>query len=280
MHEHVEPGVLLAAGLLAKKAVERGLTVKPHIKTSLAPGSRVVTEYLRRPACCRTSRSSASTWRPTAARPASATPAARPAIKKPYSGNDLICAAVLSGNRNFEARIHPNIKANFLMSPPLVVAFAIAGTINIDLITEPLGTGKDGEHVYLSDIWPSQARCRRGDAVRDRPETYRRLYADFAEDHPLWNDIPGTTGQVYNWDKSTYIAEPPFFDDFSMQPVRPGDVHGRARARHLRRLGHHRSHHPAGCDQADVAGRPVPAGAMACAWSTSTATARAAATTR
>jgi aconitate hydratase len=140
--------------------------------------------------------------------------------------HDVIAVAVLSGNRNFEARIHANIKANFLMSPPLVVAFGIAGTVNIDMSKEPLGWGKDGEPVYLKDIWPSQGEVAAAMQYATDPATYRRLYADFTEDHPLWNSIPATTGQLYSWDTSTYIAEPPFFTGFSMQPVRPSNVLG------------------------------------------------------
>ena len=219
------PGVLLAAGLLARKAVERGLTVKPRVKTSLAPGSRVVTEYLRSAGLlpyleklgfglaaygCTTCIGNSGPLDPH--------------LEEAVLRNDLIAVAVLSGNRNFEARIHANIKANFLMSPPLVVAFGIAGTINIDMTKEPLGSGKNGEPVYLKDIWPSQAEVAAVMQYATDPATYRRLYAGFTEDHPLWNSIPATTGRVYTWDKSTYIAEPPFFTEFSMQSVQPGDV--------------------------------------------------------
>jgi len=221
------PGVLLAAGLLARKAVERGLTVKPRVKTSLAPGSRVVTEYLRSAGLlpyleklgfglaaygCTTCIGNSGPLDPH--------------LEEAVLRNDLIAVAVLSGNRNFEARIHANIKANFLMSPPLVVAFGIAGTINIDMSKEPLGSGKNGEPVYLKDIWPSQAEVAAVMQYATDPATYRRLYADFTKDHPLWNGIPATTGRVYTWDKSTYIAEPPFFTDFSMQSLRPGNVLG------------------------------------------------------
>jgi aconitate hydratase len=219
--------VLLAAGLLARKAVERGLTVKPRVKTSLAPGSRVVTEYLRSAGLlpyleklgfgiaaygCTTCIGNSGPLDPH--------------LEEAVLRNDLIAVAVLSGNRNFEARIHANIKANFLMSPPLVVAFGIAGTINIDMSKDPLGSGKNGEPVYLKDIWPSQAEVAAVMQYATDPATYRRLYADFTKDHPLWNGIPATTGRVYTWDKSTYIAEPPFFTDFSMQSVRPGNVLG------------------------------------------------------
>ncbi len=224
------PGVLLAAGLLAKKAVEKGLSVKPHIKTSLAPGSRVVTEYLTNAGLlpyleklgfnvaaygCTTCIGNAGPLDPK--------------LEEVITQNDLICAAVLSGNRNFEARIHSNIKANFLASPPLVVAFAIAGHANVDMSKEPLGTGKDGQPVYLKDIWPTQAEVGAVLKYATDPATYRKLYADFTKDNPLWNNIPAPTGQVYNWAKSTYIAEPPFFQGFGMQPGTIGEIK-RARA--------------------------------------------------
>ncbi len=221
------PGVLLAAGLLAKKAAAKGLTVQRHIKTSLAPGSRVVTEYLTRAGLleeleklnfylagygCTTCIGNAGPLDPS--------------IEETITHNDLICAAVLSGNRNFEARIHPNIKANFLASPPLVVAYAIAGRANIDLSTEPLGTGRDGKDVYLRDVWPTSEEIGAVMQYATDPATYRRLYGDFTKENPLWNAIPTSTGQVYLWDKSTYIAEPPFFAGFSMQPAPMPAVRG------------------------------------------------------
>jgi aconitate hydratase len=221
------PGVLLAAGLLAKKAAAKGLTVQRHIKTSLAPGSRVVTEYLTRAHLleeleklnfylagygCTTCIGNAGPLDPS--------------IEETITQNDLVCAAVLSGNRNFEARIHPNIKANFLASPPLVVAYAIAGRANIDLSSEPLGTGRDGKDVYLRDVWPTSEEIGAVMQYATDPATYRRLYGDFTKENPLWNAIPTSTGQVYTWDKSTYIAEPPFFAGFSMQPAPMPAVRG------------------------------------------------------
>ena len=140
-----------------------------------------------------------------------------PGIEKAILDNDLVMASVLSGNRNFEARIHPNIKANFLMSPPLVVAYALAGTVNTDFATEPIGKDKEGNDVFLKDIWASLEEVREVlDAAFD-PETYRRLYGDFAEKNPLWNSIPSTIGKVYEWDEnSSYIQEPPYFEGFTM----------------------------------------------------------------
>jgi aconitate hydratase len=221
------PGVLLAAGLLAKKAAARGLSVLPHIKTSLAPGSRVVTDYLEKSGLlpeleklnfylagygCTTCIGNSGPL--------------DPAIEEAITQNDLVCAAVLSGNRNFEARIHPNIKANFLASPPLVVAFAIAGRANIDMTAEPLGTGRDGKPVFLREIWPTAQEIGAVMQYATDPATYRRLYSDFTKDNPLWNSIPTSKGQVYLWDKSTYIAEPPFFKDFTMHAGTAHDIHG------------------------------------------------------
>ncbi len=221
------PGVLLAAGLLAKKAVELGLTVKPHIKTSLAPGSRVVTEYLTRAGLlpyleklgfylagygCTTCIGNSG-------------PLAQP-VEEAVVRNDLVCAAVLSGNRNFEARIHPNIRANFLASPPLVVAYAIAGTMLKDFHAEPLGKAKNGKDVYIGDIWPTHDEVQALMKLAMDAPTFKRLYGNLAEANPMWKQISAPSGQVYSWPESTYIAEPPFFDKFSMQPAPIGNVSG------------------------------------------------------
>lgn len=222
------PSVMLAAGLLAKKAVEKGLTVKSTVKTSLAPGSRVVTEYLQKtglqPALdqlgfnivgygCTTCIGNSGPLDPT--------------LEDVVVKNDLIGAAVLSGNRNFEARVHQNIKANFLMSPPLVVAFALAGHVNIDLSREPLGRGKDGKDVYLRDIWPTLQEIRDLLQTALDPATYRRLYTDFAAQNPLWEAISSSTGAVYQWERnSTYIQEPPFFTNFTGKPGTISDLLG------------------------------------------------------
>ena len=211
------PSVMIAAGLLAKKAVEAGLSVMPHIKTSLAPGSRVVTDYLTKSGLlpyleklgfylagygCTTCIGNAGDLRTE--------------FNETIVSNDLICAAVLSGNRNFEARIHPNLRANFLASPPLVVAYAIAGTVLKDLETEPLGRGGD-RLVFLKDIWPSSAEIAAAMSFAQDPATFQRLYSNLGADNPLWQNIKGTQGQIYDWPTSTYIAEPPFFSrDFGM----------------------------------------------------------------
>jgi aconitate hydratase len=218
------PGVLLAAGLLAKKAVAKGLTVAPHIKTSLAPGSRVVTEYLTNAGLLQSLEQlgfSVAAYGCTTCI-GNAGPL-REDIDKTITDNGLICAAVLSGNRNFEARIHPNLKANFLASPPLVVAYAIAGKMNINLDTEPLGTGKDGQPVFLKDIWPNSAEIQTVMKFAADPAVYRKLYSDLTKDLPLWNAIKAPTGERYQWDDSTYIARPPFFDAAVPQV---GDIKG------------------------------------------------------
>ena len=212
------PGVLLAAGLLAKKAVAAGLKVQPHIKTSLAPGSRIVTGYLEStgllPYLEQLGFALAGYGCTTCIGNAGDLTAELNAV---ITQNDLICAAVLSGNRNFEARIHPNLKANFLASPPLVVAYAIAGNVMTDLMTEPVGTGHGGKPVFLGDIWPSSDEVHallrhalKGKAYRDN---YARVKTDPGV---LWERIAGATGTTYDWPASSYIAEPPFFDGFSL----------------------------------------------------------------
>ncbi len=221
------PSVLLAAGLLAKKAVEQGLTVKAHIKTSLAPGSRVVTDYLTKAGLlpyleklgfylagygCTTCIGNAG-------------PLSEP-IDEAIVKNDLVCAAVLSGNRNFEARIHPNLRANFLASPPLVVAYAIAGTVNKDLQTEPVGIGTNGP-VFLKDIWPTSHEIAALMGYAMDPAVFNARYSNLGADNPLWQNIAGTDGQVYNWPDSTYIAEPPFFGaNFGMDAGQAHDIKG------------------------------------------------------
>ena len=222
------PSVMLGAGLLAKKAVERGLKVNPAVKSSLGPGSRVVTDYLNKTGLsqyldtlgfqtvgygCTTCIGNSGPL--------------HPAIEEAVTKNDLVAASVLSGNRNFEARVHQNIKANFLMSPPLVVAFALAGRVDIDLSSEPIGTGKDGSPVFLRDIWPSQKEVRDVMSTALSPEIFRKLYTDFASQNPKWNEIPGTVGDVFEWNRqSTYVQEPPFFTNFGMSAGSIGEIKG------------------------------------------------------
>ncbi|HJQ23330.1 MAG TPA: aconitate hydratase [Blastocatellia bacterium] len=222
------PSVMLAAGLLAKKAVERGLQVRPTVKRSLAPGSRAVTDYLEKTGLqsylnqigfnlvgygCTTCIGNSGPL--------------DPALEETINDNDIVAASVLSGNRNFEARVHQSVKANFLMSPPLVVAFALAGRVNINLTADPIGTGKDGNAVYLRDIWPTMDEVRELMQQAFDPATYRQLYGSFAEQNPMWNEIPATVGAVYEWDReSTYIQEPPYFEGFQMQPGTISEING------------------------------------------------------
>jgi aconitate hydratase len=213
------PGVMLAAGLLARKAVERGLRTPPVVKSSLAPGSRVVTDYLVKTGLQRyLDQLGFQTVGYGCTTCIGNSGPLHPAIEEAVQKHELVAASVLSGNRNFEARIHQNIKANFLMSPPLVVAFALAGRVDIDLSSEPIGVGNGGP-VYLKDIWPSLHEVRAVMASTLKPEVFRRLYSDFAGQNPKWNEIRSATGEVYAWDEaSTYIQEPPFFEDFSTEP--------------------------------------------------------------
>ena len=222
------PGVLLGAGLLAKKAVEKGLKPHSRVKTSLGPGSLAVTEYLKNAGLlpyleqlgyyvsgygCTTCIGNSG---PLDGH-----------IDEAVAKNDIVAAAVLSGNRNFEARIHQNIKANFLMSPPLVVAFGLAGTVNIDLTKDPLGSGKDGKPVYLKDIWPSTQEIGAVMKYATDPEMYRKLFSAFGEGNPMWDEIPSSVGATYQWDdKSTYVRLPPYFDGFSMKPGKVQEVKG------------------------------------------------------
>ncbi len=222
------PSVMLGAGLLAKKAVERGLRVDPAVKTSLAPGSRVVSDYLAKSGLqpyldqlgfqivgygCTTCIGNSGPLHPR--------------IEEAISQHDLIAASVLSGNRNFEARVHQNIKANFLMSPPLVVAFALAGRVDLDLSKDPIGKDKSGQDVRLKDIWPTLQEIRDTMRAALKPEVFQTLYRDFAEQNPKWNEIPGSAGDAYSFDeKSTYIQEPPFFENFGMETGKIAELKG------------------------------------------------------
>jgi aconitate hydratase len=222
------PAVMLGAGLLARNAVAKGLKVKPWVKTSLAPGSLVVTDYLRKANVlgdleklgfflvgygCTTCIGNSG---PLPAQ-----------ISKGIADGDLAVASVLSGNRNFEGRVHPEVKMNYLASPPLVVAFALAGTADTDLTRDPLGTGSDGKPVYLKDIWPSNKEI--GDVIARTigPDLFKHNYADVFKGDSSWNQIVAPEGERYGWDaKSTYIKNPPYFDGMSMQIGRIRDVQG------------------------------------------------------
>ncbi len=217
------PSVMIGAGLLAKKAVELGLTVNPLIKTSLAPGSRVVTDYLEKTGLqrylndlgfhlvaygCTTCIGNSGPLDEK--------------IEEAIKSHDLIAASVLSGNRNFEARIHSSVKANFLMSPPLVVAFAIAGRVDIDMTKEPLGKGKDGKEVFLKDIWPQEKEIEKAIEIGIRPQMFSQRYSHILTDNPVWKEITGKTGARYPWDPgSTYIQKPPFFAGFTSRLPKP-----------------------------------------------------------
>ncbi|HET8732630.1 MAG TPA: aconitate hydratase AcnA, partial [Anaeromyxobacteraceae bacterium] len=218
------PSVMLAAGLLARKAHERGLRPPPHVKTSLAPGSRVVTQYLEKAGLlphlealgfqvvgygCTTCIGNSGPIDPR--------------LEKVIAAKDVVAASVLSGNRNFEARVHVNVKANFLMSPPLVVAYALAGTVQRDLTREPLGKDRDGRDVFLRDLWPTQDEVAALAGKASDPDAYRENYARF-DHNPRWNEMKAPDGALYKWDpRSTYVQEPPYF----MTPPRPiADVTG------------------------------------------------------
>ena len=222
------PSVLIAAGLLAKRAVEKGLSVPAYVKTSLAPGSRVVTDYLNATGLtpyldklgfnlvgygCATCIGNSG---PLASE-----------IEGAIRDGKLITASVLSGNRNFEARIHPLIKSNFLMSPPLVVAFALAGRVDIDLENEPIGTGTDGQPVYLKDIWPKQEEIDALIAAGVKPEMFEKRYASFDDATAEWKTVPATTGALFGWrDDSTYVQLPPYFEGFGMTLPPPAKLEG------------------------------------------------------
>jgi aconitate hydratase len=230
------PSVMLAAGLLAQKAVALGLTVKPYVKTSLAPGSRVVTDYYHKTGLdvpleklgfnlvgygCTTCIGNSG-------------PLPEEVAEAVNSGN-LVAAAVLSGNRNFEGRVNPLVKANYLASPPLVVAYALAGTVDLDLSTEPLGVGSNGRPVYLKDIWPSREEISEVLAKALGPEMFRKRYEGVFESNPTWNALPVTESELFPWDAaSTYIQEPPFLLDLSPNPSPIQPLHG---ARVLAALG-------------------------------------------
>ena len=222
------PSVMVGAGLLAKKAVEKGLRAKPWVKTSLAPGSKVVTSYLNAAGLipyleqlgfyivgygCTTCIGNSGPLPEE--------------VANPIQEQDLVVSAVISGNRNFEGRVHQLVKSNYLASPPLVVAYALAGTVDIDLTQEPLGTGRDGQPVFLHDIWPSQDEIRTTIAASLNAEMFRQQYADVFTGNPMWNAVEASREAAYRFDPaSTYIQEPPFFIDLAAEPAPKGDIIG------------------------------------------------------
>ena len=222
------PSVLVAAGLVANKAVEKGLTVKPYVKTSLAPGSRVVTEYLKQAGLidplAKLGFNVVAYGCTTCIGNSGPLPGE---VAKAVAGSDLVAAAVISGNRNFEGRVHPLVKANFLASPPLVVAYALAGTVDIDLNNEPLGAGSDGSAVYLKDLWPSQQEINEAVAASVKSEMFTDKYADVFGGSKMWEEIKVTEGDLFQWDDaSTYIHHPPYFQTLTLDVPSVSDVKG------------------------------------------------------
>ena len=276
------PSVLMAAGLVAKKAVEKGLRSQPWVKTSLAPGSKVVTDYLAHSGLltyleqlrfnvvgfgCTTCIGNSGPL--------------PDAVSKAIADHDLVAAAVLSGNRNFEGRVHPEVRANYLASPPLVVAYALAGTMDIDLTTEPLGTGKDGKPVFLKDIWPTRQEVEAVVEQHIKQDMYRRVYAEVFKGDEQWAKLQVPEGDLYRWDeKSTYVKHPPYFVGMTEKPAPLQPIEGaRAASRSSatasrrttsRRPARSRKRAPRGSTSSGTASRRR----------TSTRTAPAAATTR
>ncbi len=222
------PSVMLGAGLVAKKAIERGLQVKPYVKTSLAPGSRVVSAYLEQAGLLEPLAQLGFNVVGYGCTTCIGNSGPLPAeVVKAITSVDLVAAAVLSGNRNFEGRVHPYVRANYLASPPLVVAYALAGTVDIDLVNEPLGTDRDGRPVFLRDIWPSDEEIRQAISQAVRPEMFAQKYRDVFTGNPTWNAIQGAQGDLYAWDAhSTYIQEPPFFLDLTPEVPPISEIHG------------------------------------------------------
>jgi len=222
------PSVLIAAGLVAKKAVEKGLSVAPQVKTSLAPGSRVVTEYLTQAGLIEPLSELGFNVIAYGCTTCIGNSGPLPGeVSKAVSGEDLVAAAVISGNRNFEGRVHALVKANFLASPPLVVAFALAGTVDIDLLNEPLGAGTDGKDVYLKDIWPTTGEVQEAIANSLTSDMYREKYADVFSGSEMWNEIKVSGGELYEWDEaSTYIQHPPFFQEVTNDVPSISDIKG------------------------------------------------------
>ena len=222
------PSVLVAAGLVAKKAIEKGLAVAPQVKTSLAPGSRVVTEYLTKAGLIDPLNKLGFNLVAYGCTTCIGNSGPLPdEVAKAVTGEDLVAAAVISGNRNFEGRVHPLVKANYLASPPLVVAYALAGSVDFDLVKEPLGTGKDGQPVYLRDIWPTTREVQEAVEANITSEMYREKYADVFTGSDEWREIKVSGGDLYDWDEtSTYIQHPPFFQQVTSELPSVDDIHG------------------------------------------------------
>ena len=257
------PSVMIAAGLLARKAVEAGLASQPWVKTSLAPGSRVVTDYLDRagliPYLDKLGFSLVGYGCTTCIGNSGPLP---DEVAKAVDAGDLTVVAVLSGNRNFEGRIHPQVRASYLASPPLCVAYALAGRVDVDLTREPLGTDASGAPVFLRDLWPSPDEVRDAMNAAIEPEQFEREYGRIFDGDDHWRQMQAPTGSMYAWDAaSTYVQEPPFFQDMGDEPRAGGRHRGRAGAGQGGRLGDHRPHLAGRLDQGGLAGRPLAAGA-------------------
>jgi len=221
------PSVMLGAGLVAKKAAAKGLKAQPWVKTSIGPGSKVVTDYLEKTGLLKELEKVGFYIVGYGCTTCIGNSGPLPAeISKGIAEGDLAVASVLSGNRNFEGRVHPEVKMNYLASPPLVVAYALAGTLDIDLTKEPLGTGSDGKPVYLKDIWPTNQEISDLVGSALNPEMFEKSYADVFKGDTRWNHIASPDGDVYQWDDSTYIKNPPYFDGMSKEPGSIEDVHG------------------------------------------------------
>ena len=253
------PSVMIGAGLLARNAVKRGLTVKPWVKTSLAPGSLIVTEYFRAAGLLEYLAELGFNIVGYGCTTCIGNSGPLPdAVSKLVKDKNLIVASVLSGNRNFEGRIQPQVRANYLASPPLVVAYALAGRMQVDLTTEPLGTGSDGQPVYLKDIWPSEREIQATMLSSVRSEMFRDKYAQVFDGDDRWRSLPIPTGERFVWtDDSTYIRNPPFFEGLTHDPAPPADILRGAGARGARRQRDDGSHLAGGLDPGRQPGREV-----------------------
>ena len=254
------PSVMIGAGLLARNAVERGLTVKPWVKTSLAPGSKVVMEYYERAKLIEPLEALGFHLVGYGCTTCIGNSGPLPQeISDVVGAEDLAVVSVLSGNRNFEGRINPDVKMNYLASPPLCVAYALAGTMDIDLLDEPLGTDKDGEDVYLKDIWPSADEVAHTVEEAVQSDMFTKSYGEVFEGDERWNSLEVPEGDRFAWaDDSTYVRQPPFFEDLAPEPSDIEDIEGARVLAAARRLGDDRPHLARGRDQEGLAGGEVP----------------------
>ncbi len=274
------PSVLIGAGLLARNAAAKGLKAKPWVKTSLAPGSQVVAEYLSNSGLQKDLDKVGFNLVGFGCTTCIGNSGPLPEeISKSINDNGIVAAAVLSGNRNFEGRVSPDVQANYLASPPLVVAYALAGTVTKDLATEPIGIGKDGKPVYLKDIWPTTKEINAFMKKFVTATIFKKKYADVFKGDTNWRKIKTVESETYRWNmSSTYVQNPPYFEGMKKEPEPIADVVDARDPGDVRRQDHHRPHLAGRLDQADVAGRQVSSASIRCARPTSTSTARGAAT--